>query len=183
MSDDKQDDSVQQALRQGLCGRRVLPEDAPSLEEDAPPLEERQAMEIAAYLDGGMDDAATQAFEDSLLRDGAMLELVIASRAALVFAGVPGTLSSGVVARARGLRSAPRREGTLAGLRDWMSGWFSRPWQPAMGGVAFGLYALFCVQVFDMGQEEGEGFTAAAATGFELEFAGGGFTLALDDIL
>ena len=181
MSDDKQDDSVQQALRQGLCGRRVLPEDAQPLEEDAPPLEERQAMEIAAYLDGGMDDAATQAFEDSLLRDGAMLELVIASRAALVFAGDSGTLPSGVVARARGLRSAPRREGTLAGLRDRMSGWFSRPWQPAMGAVAFGLYALFCVQVFDMGQEEGEDIAATAAPGLEL--AGGGFTLALDDIL
>ena len=174
MNDDKQDDSVEQALRQGLCGRRVPP-------EDVPPLEGRQAMEIAAYLDGGMDDAATQAFEDSLLRDGAMLELVIASRTALAFAGVPGTLPSGVVARAQGLRSAPRREGTLAGLRDRMSGWFSRPWQPAMGGVAFGLYALFCIQVFDMGQEEGEDIAAAAAPGLEL--AGGGFTLALDDIL
>ncbi len=176
MSDDKQDDSVQQALRQGLCDRRVLP-------EEAPPLEERQAMEIAAYLDGTMDDAATQAFEDSLLRDGAMLELVIASRDALGPVGVSGPLLSGVVARARGLRSAPRRGTTLAGLRDRMSGWFSRPWQPAMGAVAFGLYALFCVQVFDMGQEEGEDFTAAAVTGLELELAGGGFTLALDDIL
>ncbi len=140
-------------------------------------------MEIAAYLDGTMDDAATQAFEDSLLRDGAMLELVIASRAALVFADDSGSLPSGVVARARGLRSAPRREGTLGGLRDWMSGWFSRPWQPAMGALAFGLYALFCVQVFDMGQEEGGDFAAAAAPGLELELAGGGFTLALDDIL
>ena len=186
MSDDKLDDSVLQALRQGLCGRRALPETRTP--KDSVP-EEARAMEMAAYLDGSLDRDAAEAFEATLLAEDERLELLLASRAALAETPDP-SLPAAVAEHAQALVAPPQRipaqripdqankgPSLAARLADWVS----TPWRPALGAAAFGLYAFFCVQVFDLGLAGGEELAAVVAP--ELSLADSGFGLSLDDIM
>ena len=184
MTDDKLDDSVLQALRQGLCGRRALPETL--ISKDSPleetPLEDTQVMAMAAYLDGTMAQDAAEDFEAALLAEEERLELLLASRAALAVDAGLETPSEAALRRAQAIVAAPRREVTAgSSLAARLTGWFSTPWRPALGAAAFGLYALFCVQVFDWGVAGGEELAAVVVP--ELVVAEGGFGLSLDDIM
>jgi anti-sigma factor RsiW len=128
---------------------------ASELKPDAAPGEPVEAMDLAAYLDGTMEASARQAFEQRLIADDTALDTLIASRATL---GRSEAVPAQVTARAQALVAArepavgPRASRTLAA---WFADTFTGPWRPAVGVVAFGLYALLCLTSFELGRTDG----------------------------
>jgi anti-sigma factor RsiW len=113
------------------------------------------ALDLAAYLDGTLDDAAREAVEHRLSVDEAALDMVTACRVSL---DRGEELPAWVMARAEALVAAPERtavrhdrQSLLARLSDY----FSNPWRPAVGAVAFGLYAFLCLASFELGRTDG----------------------------
>jgi len=122
---------------------------------DAAPGEPVDAMDLAAYLDGTMEASARQAFEQRLVADDAALDTLIASRATL---GHSEAVTAQVTARAQALVAAPEPAvGPRASrsLAAWFADTFTGPWRPAVGAVAFGLYALLCLTSFELGRTDG----------------------------
>jgi anti-sigma factor RsiW len=122
---------------------------------DVPPGEPVDAMDLAAYLDGTMEASARQAFEQRLVVDDAALDTLIASRAAL---GHSEAVRAQVMAQARGLVAAPEpavRPRASRSLAAWFADTFTGPWRPAVGAMAFGLYALLCLTSFELGRTDG----------------------------
>jgi anti-sigma factor RsiW len=128
---------------------------ASKLKPDAAPGEPVDAMDLAAYLDGTMEASARQAFEQRLIADDTALDTLIASRATLDHSeAVPAQ----VTARAQTLVAAPEPAvGPRASrsLAAWFADTFTGPWRPAVGAVAFGLYALLCLTSFELGRTDG----------------------------
>jgi hypothetical protein len=113
------------------------------------------AMDLAAYLDGTMEPSAREAFERDLLADNAALEIVISGRASL---GHSEVVQARVVARAQTLVVEPEaavEPRANWSLTAWLAGHFAGPWRPAVGAMAFGLYALLCVASFELGRTDG----------------------------
>ncbi len=62
-------------------------------------------------------------------------------------------MSSGSEIRApRGEITTRVSDGTLLAR---LSDYFSNPWRPAVGAVAFGLYAFLCLASFELGRTDG----------------------------
>jgi len=172
MDNDRQDDGVVQTLRLGRFAQRALP-DAPMQPLDADlPLDGGWAMDMAAYLDGGQTEDEAAAFEAALLHDAARLELLLASRAALLPAPNLAMSSAAMVApspavlqRAQALVRDPvavndRPQRQTAGT--WLKDFFARPMRPAIAAAAFSLYGAFCLQVFDWGLAGGDVLAVAS---------------------
>lgn len=126
---------------------------------DAAPGEPVDAMDLAAYLDGTMEASARQAFELRLIADDTAVDTLIASRATLGHSeAVPAQVPAQVTARAQALVAAPEPAvGPRASrsLAAWFADTFTGPWRPAVGVVAFGLYALLCLTSFELGRTDG----------------------------
>lgn len=113
------------------------------------------ALDLAAYLDGTMDDTTRDAVERRLSVDDAALDVVTASRVSL---DRSEEMPAGMAARAEALVAAPE----MAAARfEWqplvarLSEFFSNPWRPAVGALAFGLYAFVCLASFELGRTGG----------------------------
>ncbi len=123
------------------------------------------ALDLAAYLDGTMDDTAREAVERRLSADDAALDVVTASRVSL---GRSEEMPAGMAARAEALVAVPETAATRFGWQSLvarLSEFFSNPWRPAAGAVAFGLYAFLCLASFELGRTDGlPGIVSEAAS-------------------
>lgn len=107
-------------------------------------------LNLAAYLDGTLDDAARERVEAWMATSPEALDLVIALRAA----GAPEAVPESLLARAQGLvRERPRP--ARAGLGAWLDGLFSfqmAAWRPvAWAGVTAAL-VLVSTGGFELGR-------------------------------
>ena len=122
---------------------------AVTLEESVDPLD------LAAYLDGTIEEAAREAVERRLSADAAALDVVAASRMSL---GQGEEVPARVMARAEALvamPAGPREAYERPSLSARLSEFFGNPWRPAVGALAFGLYAFVCLASFELGRTGG----------------------------
>ena len=82
------------------------------------PLPEDEALGLAAYLDGRLDEEEAARLEARMAREAALLDEVLALRQGLADAleALPAPLSARIVARAQALQPPPRRVGAV--VRD-----------------------------------------------------------------
>ncbi len=115
-------------------------------------------LDLAAYLDGTIEEAAREAVERRLSADAAALDVVAASRMSL---GHGEEVPARVMARAEALvamlamPAGPREAYERPSLTARLSEFFGNPWRPAVGALAFGLYAVVCLASFELGRTGG----------------------------
>lgn len=163
----------------------------PNGPSDAPDSSLPDPLLIASYLDGRMDAAAREVFEQELAGNEASLDLAAAAREAMAAAPAPQVSNEALdraVARAQDLvapaPSAARQKkphrGPFGWLRETLMG---RPaWQPA-GLAAAALLALVVVWQGDSGRDGGPGnaLQTAQVDPGKVDPAAGGATGGIDE--
>ncbi len=129
-----------------------------SLAAEAP-----DALTLAAYLDGALDQTAAARLEARLAADPALLDEMLALRQSLDTA--PASAPAAVVARARALRReqneplrrvAPAARSAGAGQPGWLARLFG-PWlRPAVPAFATLAVAIACAGAFELGRYQAE---------------------------
>ena len=125
-----------------------------ALAAQAPDMDET---DLAAYLDGRLDEASCARIEAALASRPDSLELLIAAREAL--GARPAEAPEAVVARALALapERRPQRSSLFGRLRSWLSGAVGPGFVPAravgLAGVAAGFLAIG-VAGFELGRAE-----------------------------
>lgn len=129
-----------------------------SLAAEAP-----DALTLAAYLDGALDETEVARLEAWLAADPALLDEMLALRQSLDTA--PASAPAAVVARARALRReqneslrpvAPAARSAGAGQPGWLERLFG-PWlRPAVPAFATLAVAIACAGAFELGRYQAE---------------------------
>ncbi len=129
-----------------------------SLAAEAP-----DALTLAAYLDGALDETEVARLEAWLAADPALLDEMLALRQSLDTA--PASAPAAVVARARALRReqneplrrvAPAARSAGAGQPGWLARLFG-PWlRPAVPAFATLAVAIACAGAFELGRYQAE---------------------------
>ncbi len=129
----------------------------------SPAAEAPDALTLAAYLDGALDQTAAARLEARLAADPALLDEMLALRQSLDTA--PASAPAAVVARARALRReqneplrrvAPAARSAGAGQPGWLERLFG-PWlRPAVPAFATLAVAIACAGAFELGRYQAE---------------------------
>ncbi len=129
----------------------------------SPAAEAPDALTLAAYLDGALDQTAAARLEARLAADPALLDEMLALRQSLDTA--PASAPAAVVARARALRReqneplrrvAPAARSAGAGQPGWLARLFG-PWlRPAVPAFATLAVAIACAGAFELGRYQAE---------------------------
>lgn len=137
----------------------------------SPAAEAPDALTLAAYLDGALDETEVARLEAWLAADPALLDEMLALRQSLDTA--PASAPAAVVARARALRPeqnealrreqneplrpvAPAARSAGAGQPGWLARLFG-PWlRPAVPAFATLAVAIACAGAFELGRYQAE---------------------------
>ncbi len=129
----------------------------------SPAAEAPDALTLAAYLDGALDETEVARLEAWLAADPALLDEMLALRQSLDTA--PASAPAAVVARARALRReqneplrrvAPAARSAGAGQPGWLARLFG-PWlRPAVPAFATLAVAIACAGAFELGRYQAE---------------------------
>jgi anti-sigma factor RsiW len=119
-------------------------------------LPEEEALGLAAYLDGRLDEAEAARLEARLAGEAALLDEVLALRQGLAAApeALPAPLADRIVARAQALQPAPRRAGAVVHDEpSWIGGLLALWLRPALP-AAFAALALLLASAgaFELGR-------------------------------